>query len=159
MTRKMSFLMPFCVAWFIFISSSSSQAQRQFRPRPERCKVDSPEPDAPEYRVGRALRHGENLSQMFLVISVEPENFTKDKMIALTRQIKKDYCHETKFMVIFFDDYEAARRVLFLDVTKRLEVARRGFYRFDSKKEEYIRFSTARGRPLDEVKIDLWRND
>jgi hypothetical protein len=151
----MVLLLSLCIVRFAFVCSLNAQAQHSFPSAPEKCKVEKPELNAPEYKVGQIRHTGGNSPAIFLVISVELENFTKDKMIALAKQLKKDYCKETRLWAIIFDDYDAAKHVTFLDITRNLEKAKRGIYHLDFKKEEYIQFSTVRGGPLDEVKIDL----
>lgn len=122
---------------------------------PEKCQK-TVEPNSPEYRIAKAWPTGEEPVEIFILISVEPESITRDKMIALAHQLKKEFCKETRFGVIIFDEYRAARYVTYLSITRDLEKAQRGFYHLDrEKKQEYIQFSTVRGKPTDEVKIDL----
>jgi hypothetical protein len=158
MTKRTAVPACACIVSLVFTFLSTLRAQEYPSHRvPEKCQVKAKEPNAPEYRVGKAWPTGEKPVEVYLLISVEPEHFSKDKMIALAHQLKKDFCEETRFgVVIIFDEYRAARYVTYLSITRDLEKAQRGFYHLDrQKKQEYIQFSTNRGKPTDEVKIDL----
>ena len=137
----------------------SCYAQQPENPRtkvPEKCKVEDKEPNAPKYKVAKAWPTGTTPIETYLLISIEPEEFTTNKIVALARQLSKDFCKETRFGVIIFDDYNAARYVTYLSNTRELEKAQRGFYHIDrAKNQVYVQFSTVRGKPTDEVKIDL----
>jgi hypothetical protein len=145
------------IAALVFVHSAATQGPQNSRTRtPEKCKVEDKEPNAPEYKVGRAWPTGTKPSEIYLLISIEPEEFTKPKIVALAHQLKKDFCKETRFGAIIFDDFKAARHVTYLSNTRDLEKAQRGFYHIDrAKNEEYVQFSTARSKPRDEVRIDL----
>jgi hypothetical protein len=155
MTKKIK--VPACFAMVVlgcFIAPQGSQNQDR---QPEKCEATSREPDAPEYLVGQVRHTGaDKPSEIYLLISVESDQFKKEQMIALARQLKRDFCKEARFSAIIFDDYNAARHVTYLSVTKDMEKAQRGLYHIDrAKNEEYVQFSTARSKPMNEVKIDL----
>ena|SRR2546429_8986317 len=149
-----------CIPLVIFGYSVASPDLQNHGPQPEKCVVKSREPNAPDYLVGQVRHTGDDKpSEIYVLISIEPKQFKKEQMIALARQLKKDFCKEIRFGVIIFDDYMAARYVTYLSITKDLEKAQRGFYHIDRKKRsEYIQFSTARGKPLDEVRINLLKD-
>lgn len=157
--RGGSFLMKYlilasCLISFIVVHSFA-QDILELTPMPEKCAAEEVS-NAPEYKIGKVWPTGTKPVEKYLLISIQPDDFTKDKMIALARQLNRQFCKEKRFGVIVFDDYVAARYVTYLSITKDLEKAQRGFYHIDRKKRsEYIQFSSARGKPLDEIRIDL----
>jgi len=120
-----------------------------------KCPPDSTPPTAPEYRIGLA-GHGTKKfeCELFLFISIDPSHFAREDMLALADRLNKDFCYERQLTAIILDDYYAARHPL--RNTKKYWAAERGKYHLDrDRREEYIKFSTARGKPWDEVVIDL----
>jgi hypothetical protein len=130
--------------------------QGQHRALPKKCVMPTNDPLTPEYIVSQVRYTPDRPAQKYLLISVRPDQFTKEQMIALATRLRLEFCEETKFGAMLFDDDYAAKHVTFLSSTKDLEMAQRGRYYLDrQKKREYILFSTARGNRLDEVRIDL----
>ncbi len=130
-------------------------SQGQHRALPKRCDivVDS---STPQYQVGQVRYTADDPPQKYLLISIDPGQFTREHMIALANRLRQEFCEEKQFGVMFFDDEYAAKHVTFLSSTKSLEVAYRGLYTVDRKKKrEHLQFSTARGKPLDEIRIQL----
>jgi hypothetical protein len=112
---------------------------------------------APLYKIGRIGYSGPNRSRkVFIFISIEPESFVRDNMLALARKLNEAYSWEKRVLVIILDDYDAVRRSSPINNRELYEEAKRGYYYIDrTTGEEYIQFSTERGKPLDEVKINL----
>lgn len=138
------------------VSNLKGQEPQLLTSMPEKCAQEESVVNAPEYKIGKVWPTGTKPVEKYLLISVNPEDFTKEKMTALAHQLDKDFCKEIRFGVIIFDDYTAARYVTYLSNTRELEKAQRGFYHIDRKKRsEYIEFSTQRGKPRDEVRIIL----
>jgi hypothetical protein len=143
------------VGSLLLLNAGTPQEMLELTPLPERC-VTEKITNAPEYRIGRVMLTGTRPAEKYLLISINPEDFTTDKLTALARQLNNEFCKETRFGVMIFDDYKAARFVTYLSNTRELEKAERGFYHIDRKKRrEYIHYSTTRGKPRDEIKIDL----
>ena len=113
---------------------------------------------APKYRVGLRWRPEENPRSLFVQISVEPENFNRTGMIALAKQLNRDFHGEPQLDVIICDDYNLAKSPgLLLDIERReILLGLRGFYELDrASGTEAVRFSTERGKAYNEIKIDL----
>jgi hypothetical protein len=145
----------FAVVSLLLLNAGSPQEMLELTPLPERCVTENVS-NAPEYRIGKVMLTGTKPVEKYLLISISPEDFTTEKMTALARQLNNEFCKETRFGVMIFDDYKAARFVTYLSHTRELEKAERGFYHIDRKKrKEFIHYSTARGKPRDEIRIDL----
>ncbi len=94
---------------------------------------------------------------VYLDISVGPQDFIRDRMISLARQLNRDYVDEPRLSAVIFDSERAARNYNPIgagyEFYKKLE---RGAYYLDRVKGvEFIHFSTRRGKPADEIKINL----
>jgi hypothetical protein len=143
------------VGSLLLLSSGIPQEPQYLTPLPERCVAEKIS-NAPEYRIARVMLTGTRPPEKYLLVSVQPEDFTQEKMTALARQFSNEFCKEARFGVMIFDDYKAARFVTYMSPTRELEKAERGFYHVDRKRhEEFIHYSTARGKPRDEIKINL----
>lgn len=120
----------------------------------DNCKYNV---DGGEYKLlwkSRTIR-GEN--RLLLHILVKPKNVKRDYLIQLTKRVKSEYCNERKILVVIFDDRKMAEKFhrtdYFLSKNKIIE---RGYYQIDKEKgEELLEFSTKRGNPTTDVKIDL----
>jgi hypothetical protein len=114
----------------------------------------SPDSQAVTYKIGVALR---SRIQRILWISIDPDNFTRDKMSALARQLNKDFPDEPRMYAVIFDSEDSERHYNPAGgsyyVSKRLE---RGEYYLDrAKGRESINFSSQRGKPVNEIEIVL----
>jgi hypothetical protein len=124
-----------------------------------KCPAKDEHKQMSKYRVGR-MRQGtlNGVPILLLQISVEPIDFNRDGMIALAKQLNRDFCNVEHLNVAICDNYSAAKDASLIVNLLRHEAnpALRGFYDIDrTKNKEGIDFSTKRGRPLDEMSIDL----
>lgn len=115
----------------------------------------SPTLQASMYKVSASFRAPNERSERIILISIEPENFTRDKMLLLARQLNRDFPDEPRLYAVIFDSEIAARNYDpaggSYSFSKKLE---RGEYDLDRVKgRERINFSTRRGNPVDEIKI------
>jgi hypothetical protein len=111
------------------------------------------------YKTVASMRIPLEHNKRILWISFEPGNFVRDQMIMLAHQLNQDFRDEPRIFVVIFDSEIAARNYNpaggSYEVSKKLE---RGEYSLDRiNGREYIQFSTARGKPITEVRIDLRR--
>ena len=110
-----------------------------------------------DYKVARTIDGRKEGQALYLVISVAPEDFVRERMIQLARQLNKDYVNERKLDVSIFDNETTARNVIpaghhYSD----FKAAERGVYHLDrAKGVEYLHFSTKPGRPSNEIKLKL----
>jgi hypothetical protein len=146
------------------IAATSGGLQRQGRGRLTQNEGNSAQANVPSdsglevwtitYRVATRMR---SPVELILEISVEPENFTRDKMFLLARQLNKDFPNESRIYAVIFDSESAARNYNpaggTYSISKKLE---RGEYFLDRVKgRESINFSTRRGNPVDEIKVSI----
>lgn len=61
------------------------------------------------YKIARSMRVPLEQNKLILDISVEPENFVRDKMVTLSSQLNYDFQNEERIYVVFFDSEIAAR--------------------------------------------------
>lgn len=120
-------------------------------------------PDSPlnlqsiPYKIAVSMRTREKRSVLILWISTEPENFVREKMLALVHQLNQDFPDEQRISAAMFDSEEAVRNYnpagASIDISMTL---RRGQYYFDRAKDQgYLYFSSQRGKPVNEIKIVL----
>jgi len=122
--------------------------------RAGKCPPDVVDLKAPAYRIGLAAHGTKKNCELFLYISVEPHHFFREDMLALAERLNNDFCYERQLTVIFLDDYYAARHPI--RNTKTYWDAERGIYHLDRNTgRAYIKFSTSRDKPKDEVVIEL----
>lgn len=113
---------------------------------------------APKYRV--AYRHRTKAQPPILEvhISIDPKHFNRNEMVALARQLNKDFLRAPRVTVVICDEYETAK---YSGVVHDLlmgspALALRGFYEINRVSgKEGISFSTERGKRLNEIEIDL----
>ena len=112
--------------------------------------------EAPCYRIRHVLRSAPDYPrEVMIVISLDPRYFTRDDMMSLAFDLRKLYPSEVKFGAIILDDDNAALYTSALNRTDEYMRARRGlYYRDRTAHKEFIQFSTQRGKPWDEVKIN-----
>ena len=110
-----------------------------------------------EYKVGRVIRSSAEPHEVTVIISLELERFTRDEMIKLAHQLKRDFADERVLRVEILDDPQIADNYVPAgDMYRLFNKAKRGVYVFNqTTDEENIKFSSARGRPIDEVEINL----
>lgn len=60
-----------------------------------KCRAEK-ESGAPNYSVERSMRSGHEPSEIYLFIYVEPKHFVREDMLALGRQLNKDFCKEER---------------------------------------------------------------
>jgi hypothetical protein len=110
-----------------------------------------------EYKVGRVIRSSNEPHEVTVIISLEPRQFTRDEMIKLAYQLKRDFANEQILRVEILDDPQIADKYIPAgDMYRLFNKAKRGTYVLNrTNGEEYIEFSTAHGKPIDEIKITL----
>lgn len=158
MRRRINFLC--CIAVTITVIGgvlSLAHAQKIVK-----CPAKDKNEQLAKYRVGR-MRQGtlNGVPILLLQISVKPINFNRDGMMALARQLNKDFCNVKHLNVAICDDYGIAKDGSLIANLLRHEAdpALRGFYDLDrNTNKESIAFSTKRGKSLEEVSIDLGNN-
>lgn len=118
------------------------------------CPSDDVNPKAPKYRIGFAGHARGKDCELLLYISIDPGRFSREDMVALADRLNKDFCYEKRLTAIILDDYDAAKHPL--RNKKAYWDAERGSYHLDRERyRQYIKFSTARGKPADEVVVNL----
>jgi len=125
-------------------------------------RVAIPEPSVQEdksieYKVGRVIRSSNEPHEVTVIISVDPKYFVRDTMVKLAHQLKQDFADERLLRVEILDDENIADNYVPAgDMYRLFNKAKRGTYVLNrNTRREQIRFSTAHGKPIDEVKIDL----
>jgi hypothetical protein len=112
------------------------------------------------YNIARTLEGMKKTDGIYLVISIAPDDFTRERMTQLARQLNHDFADQQKVDVSIFDDETVAKNVVpagshYVD----FKAAERGVYQLNrAKGVEYIEFSTRRGLPSNEVKVNLGRS-
>ena len=111
------------------------------------------------YKIARTIDGTKEGQGIFLIVSIAPEDFTRDRMTQLARQLNQDFAGQPKVDVSIFDSETVANNVVpagahYVD----FKAAERGIYHLDrAKGVEYITFSSKPGRPANEIKINLGR--
>jgi hypothetical protein len=110
-----------------------------------------------EYKVGRIIPNSNDPHDLHVVISIDPRQFVPEEMKRLACQLNHDYPDKQTLVVSILDDEYIARTYLPAGAEMSMfNKARRGSYQLNRiKEEESIEFSTARGKPLNEVRIKL----
>jgi len=116
---------------------------------------------APKYRIG--LKYREIVSgkrMLFMQISVDAKYFNREDMLALARALRDKYGkrEEGGLNVAICDDYELAKSkdLAHMLLAHEPMVALRGFMDTNPPGlKAGIEFSTERGRPYNEISIDL----
>ena len=147
-------LLPVVLAFLAFGITVSAQSRKI-----EKCNVRSK--DQPKYDV--IFEQKNDLAPYWLGVDivVRPENFNADFMRGLADTLTRRYCHDNYISVTIYDEKRAARNttdsVMALYLRGRIKVpALRGFYSFDKdSKHVGVSYSTKRGNPTDEVRIEL----
>jgi hypothetical protein len=114
---------------------------------------------APAYRIGYSWRTAAGPAILANQISIKANHFNCADMLALARQFNRDYPNETRLAIYIFDSYSAAQNFSLVQhsptYTKDFK-AFRGFYKLDRDTgDEYIEFSSARGKPGNEFRIEF----
>ena len=110
-----------------------------------------------DYNVARTMEETRKGTAIFLIISVAHEDFSRDRMTQLARQLNRDFADYQQVDVSIFDDETIARNVVpagshYINFKK----AERGVYHLNrARPDEYLHFSTKRGRPSNEIKLNL----
>ncbi len=109
------------------------------------------------YKIARTIDSRKERQGLYLLISVAPEDFVRERMAQLARQLNQDYVNERKLIVSIFDNETTARNVIPAGHHySEFKEAERGVYHLDrAKGVEYLHFSTKRGRPSNEIKLNL----
>lgn len=139
------------------VGGTTIRAQEQ---KPIKCNVKDKEVRGPKYRVARTERTVSGPPLLLVYISIDPQYFNRDNMIALALQLNQDFCKEPRLVALIFSDYRAAKSLVFnierRSTYNRDYAALRGGYNLDrTTGKEYVSFSLDPNKPHDEVKIDL----
>ncbi|MCA1579374.1 MAG: hypothetical protein LC794_18670 [Acidobacteria bacterium] len=112
-----------------------------------------------DHKVARTIDSRKEGGGLYLLISVAPEDFVRERMTQLARQLNRDYENESKLIVSIFDNETTARNVIPAGHQySEFKKAERGVYHLDRRKGvEYLHFSTKPGRPSNEIKLNLRR--
>ena len=114
--------------------------------------------DGGDYKLISSSKLSDQPKSVHLYIVVNPKRLNKDGMILVAKRLKDDYCDVEHLTVVIFDNRKFANSISMSDFikSKGKTVLMRGFYSFDrTSGEEGIEFSTKRGNPTSEVKINL----
>ncbi len=122
----------------------------------EKCNVDS------NVRVKyKLISENRNTLPSYILmvdIVVKQKDFNREYMVRLANTLTTRYCHDKEISVAIFDDKKAAKTTDMWNylLGKVESPSLRGFYSLDrDQKRTGIVFSTERGRPHNEVKIEL----
>jgi hypothetical protein len=133
------------------------QTMSVFAQKPYECKLKSKYDG--KYKKGvitRTLERSEKPSFLIIQISISPENFNKEYLLAVAVRIRDKYCKEQRIQVGIFDEHTAAKTGEYLFSLDSMNIPLRGYYVLNREtNEEYITFATERGKPRDEVRINL----
>jgi hypothetical protein len=114
-----------------------------------------------EYNVGRIIRSSNEPHEVTVIISIDPKYFAHDEMVKLAHQLKQEFADMRLLRGEMLDDQNIADNYVPAgDMYRLFNKAKRGMYVLNrNTREERIEFSTARGKPIDEVRIDLSNDD
>jgi hypothetical protein len=117
----------------------------------------SPKLQGITYKIAASTVVRAKYNKRIIWISIEPEDFTRDKMLLLARLINNDFPDEPRIYAVIFDSEITARNYNPAGgsyyVSKKLE---RGEYYLDRiKGRGQINFSSQRGNSVGEIKITL----
>ena len=109
------------------------------------------------YEVGRVIRNSNEPHEVTVIISVDPQHFNRDDMVRLASQLKTDFPNAPILSGEILDDRNIADNYVPAgDMYRLFYKARRAFYSLNRKTgKEYIEFSSARGKPFNEIKVNL----
>jgi|SRR5712692_11223105 len=124
---------------------------------PTQTSLASDQSEIVPYKVARKLRLFKKGNPLFVVISVEPAHFVREEMTQLARQLNRDFSEEPRLLVEIMDDERIAEHVPPAgEYYEWYMSAKRGEYHLDREKGlEYVQFSTKRGRPWNELTLNL----
>ncbi len=109
------------------------------------------------YEVGRVIRNSNEPHEVTVILSVDAQHFNRDDMIRLAAQLKADFPNAPILSGEILDDRNIADNYVPAgDMYRLFYKARRAFYSLNRKTgKEYIEFSSARGKPFNERRINL----
>jgi hypothetical protein len=112
-----------------------------------------------DYQIGKSFQTLENVPTLIVQVSVKSKAFNRSDMIELAKELKERFDDEPKLFARVFDSYSSARDFVPHPHSRtydRDNKSLRGYYSLDRKsRKEYIQFSSAPGKPRDEIEIDL----
>jgi hypothetical protein len=112
-----------------------------------------------QYRIGNSTRTVKEPIALIIHISIKPQHFNREDMVALARQLNRDFCNEQFIVVLIFDSYRSAQSYVLhphSETYQRDLKSLRGFYDLNrTTGEESVRFASSPGKPRNEIKIDL----
>jgi hypothetical protein len=147
----MSFVL-FAVAWCSIVAAQESSGGVNSRG----CEKDS----RTKVKFILVFEHKNSLPPYSVAayIFVKPKNYNREFMKTLVLSLNSKYCSENHVSVAIFDDKRKAKDtdIAAYSLGEIIEPSVRGFYWLDRKKGiSGVKFSTERGKPVDEQMIEL----
>ena len=112
-----------------------------------------------EYKIGQSFLTLEDVPMLIVQVSIQSKAFNRSDMIELVKELKARFPDQPKLFARVFDSYPSAKSFVPHPHSRtyvRDNKSLRGYYSLDRKSgKEYIQFSSAPGKPRDEVEIEL----
>lgn len=132
-------------------AAAARAASRRHRPAARR--------PAPKYRLWRIVCFTQETPGKLCLafVSADPGVFNREDMAALGAALSKRFGRRPKVKAYIFDDPAVAEgHATFRAELRGIEQRMRGlFYRYRPDCEEYLKFSSEKGRPWDEITINM----
>jgi hypothetical protein len=118
------------------------------------CNISTP--SGGKYKKVFQARKPKFSDEVLLDVVINPKNFSNDYLTDFIKRIKRDYCLEKVVGVSIFENERDSIGWFSDFITSQGKIdRRRGTFVLDRTcGKENLEYSTARGRPIDEVKID-----
>lgn len=141
-------------------ASGASVAEHFEAEQQVQSRSDTVQSPPVNYKIARTIDGTSEGQGLYLLISIAPEDFVRERMTQLARQLNQDFPDKQKVDVSIFDSETVAKNVIPAGHHyEEFKKAERGVYHLDrAKGSEYIQFSTKPGRPSNEVKVNLGRS-
>jgi len=113
-----------------------------------------------DYRVWRTVRSEDDDGEIYLsFVSVKKDLFNRECMSELSERLKQRFRRKSRIKAFLFDNDKVAEGYAKGKYEGRdLHLLMRGMFYYDiSKRQGYIKFSSAEGKPWDEVTVKLSR--
>lgn len=116
--------------------------------------------EAIQYKIAHKFYPSSTKDPLFVVISLASCCCEREQMTRLAAQLNSDFPEEPRLLVEIMDNAEIAEHVVRAGDSYSLYMsAKRGEYHLDREKGlEYLTFSRKRGRPWNEVTLNLGRS-
>lgn len=148
------------IALFVLGGASKvtvAQTTEKKSPPPKKCKTSGKV--GGKYKFLFSIRNStiEDKSLSIFIV-IKPENINKQYLLEFVKRIRQEYCNESSIVVQIFEDKKNAGTftVEYYAINKIADEGYRGAYVLDRDTGlEGLRFSTKRGNPIDEIRIEL----